>query len=584
MKAKGRKPKVKQPSIRFYSLGDANQFDYMPHLNTASSLPENQRKIITSMKNGTYTPFMASIAYKADVKKNLDLISAEPATDIFNSTDMDKWDFSADVKQKKTQGGQSRLESLTKQYENVNTPVMPRYFHNPLQYFDHILLADAYVNSFGGTVVDMYTDFIMPKKLKPILKLRNPDAHGNPEEQQKLIEANQKIIESLNEVDNWYSDIAKDEQDKLLDIPLMAKFKASIINHLVFGRCAIIKEHWDGLPHFTCGDKEYKDIPNALKVMNPIDMGIIELDYLTWKLGGIYIYNQVPFIPASKMIYLVNKFTGPQIGSMYYGFSVLQRAIDPIRLLRRIFAQNYPQFIRTSHSGMGYFLFDSTGYPEDIRDSIRTQIVNSYKAGEIGVIDYANIKDFEYKEVKITPEIDAMIHLQESLIKVIIGIVGMPQSLIFDEAAATRSTLVGRIVSFINNQITQLRSSIGDQFASQWYMPNFRILYKDDEKKLEMFTIGVEFEEMDLETKTEKVERLILETQLNQYKNEYIGEELGDASYLDHIDEAKNQEKAQSQMGDPFGKMPVKPTGNKGVYKVTDADTGKVSRVESANK
>lgn len=573
----------KGPHINIMSLGEAKEleFDYFPNLNSAN-LSGTRKTMINSLKDGTYQPNMATVPYTAEVeKKNNYLIKAEPSNDDFLTTDKDRFEFSGEVYQKQREQTYTRLETLLKQYRRSNIPLLPRYYHNPLQYYDHILLADGYVNSFQGTVIDAYGDFIMPKTLKPVLRLRNPKKHGDSQAQQKLIEDNQNIIDDLIQVDDWYSDMGPKEIDPYMDMPLQLKFKALIIQHLTFGRDAIVYEHWDHLPHVTVNGKEYKDIPNALKLVHPIDMGMIELDEYTWKLGGMYIYNQPAFIPSQDMLYLVNRYASPLIGSFYYGFAVGQRSIDPVRVYRRILAQNYQQFIRSSHSGMGAFIFDSTGYNEEVRKKIRTTIINSYKAGEVAVIDYANIKDFDFKEMKINANIEGLVKVQEAMVKIMIGITGMPQSLIYGEGDANRSTMVGRIVSFINNQVAGLRTSIGQQIASQHYMPNFRILYKD-KQELEMFYIDVEFEEAELETRAEKVERLLAEIELFPYKPEHIGEELGDKDYMANIDEDAIKQKKEMQEQGPQDKGPFgqsKPSA-KGVFTVKGpgGETAKVTQ------
>jgi len=575
----------KQPHINIVSLGEAKEleFDYFPNLNS-EGLTGTRQKMINSLKDGTYQPNMATVPYTAEVeKKNNYLIKAEPTNNDLLTTEKDRFEFSGEVYQKQRMQSYTRLETILKQYKRSNIPLLPRYYHNPLQYYDLILLADAYVNSFQGTVIDAYTDFIMPKTLKPVLKLRNPKKHGDSQAQQKLIEKHQGIIDKLIQVDDWYSDMGPKEIDPFMDMPLQLKFKALITQHLTFGRDAIVYEHWAHLPHVTVDGVEYKDIPNALKLVHPIDMGMIELDEYTWKLGGMYIYNQPAFIPSQDMLYLVNRYASPLIGSFYYGFAIGQRSIDPVRVYRRILAQNYQQFIRSSHSGMGVFAFDSTGYDEEVRKKIRTTIINSYKAGEIAVIDYANVTDFKFLEMKINADIAGLVTVQEAMVKIMIGVTGMPASLIYGEGDANRSTMVGRIVSFINNQIVNLRTSIGSQIAAQHYMPNFRILYKGKEE-LEMFTIEVDFEEAELETRSEKVERLLSEMQLFPYKPEHIGEELGDKDYMTNIDDdaikqKKEQQKQMSEGGAPFGNS--KPSGN-GVFTVKgpDGETAKVTQRE----
>lgn len=561
---------------------DSDDFDYFPHLNVRGN--SEQQRLIRQLKRGTYQPFMNTVPYKAEIDEaTRGLISAKPANDLIVSTPLDEFkndlkEYRAEVYMKKRQEGKTSLELQNEIFDRTNIPIRPRYYHNPLQYFDHVLLADGYVNSFAGSCVDMLLDFIMPKRVKPVLLLRHPDKHGSPEKQQEIIEKNQEIVQKLLDVDDFYSDDGPVEQDPYMGLPFQEKLKAALRYCLCFGRGVLAFENWEHLPHVRIDGTEYKDIPNVLKTIQTIDVGMIEIDLYTGKLGGCYMYNSVPFVSTKNMLYLVNKFANPMIGSLYYGFSVIQRAIDPIRLYRRILAKNYMQFVRTSYSGMGMFIFDSTQYDPATRSQIRANIVNAYKAGEIGVIDYANIKDFEFKEIKISPEITGLIALQEALIKIMIAIIGMPQSLVFDEAAANRATLVGRVVSFINNQIAQYRNTFGDQIASQWYLRNFRILYKDDIKILETFKIGVEFEEMELETKTEKVERLLEEMQLNPLTDEYIGQELNDPDYLNHIDCDKKKE--QEQQGAPFGSMPIKPKPSTFTVKDSMGNVSKVSKSE----
>lgn len=565
------------------SLGSVedDDLDFFPHMGL-SGLGSLEKKLTQQLKNGTYTPFMKPVEYSAEFVKGKAkdhiLKLAEPMEGAATKHGIYDADFMKPVEKIQTM---TRVETLAKQFQEQRLPMRPRYYHNPLQYFDHIVLSDGYSNSFGGTVIDTWSEFIMPKTLKPVLKLRHPKDAGDKNAQQKLIKKNHDIIEKLEGVSMWYSDIGRQTIDPYMDIPFQQKLRALLINHLTFGRDAMVFENWKHIEPVSVDGEEYKDLPNVLKILHPIDMGMIEIDEYSWKLGGMYVHSDRAYVPAPQMMYIVNQYQNPMIGSYLYGRSKLQPAIDPIRLLRRIFARNYQQFIRNSVSGMGMFLFDSTQYPEGVRTKIRTAIKNSWVSGEVGVIDYANIKDFRYEALNINVKISDLQALQEQLIKVVIGVTGIPQSLIFDEAAATRATLVGRIISFINNQVTTARTSITQQIAIQWYMRVFRTIYAGESNKdiLDTFYIDCEFEEMELETKLEKVARLIQEMQLNPYTDDYLAEELGDKDYLEHIDEDKRKKKEENQMGgmgmqDKFSK-------GSGNFSVTDSQTGKVSRVST---
>lgn len=560
----------KQPSIDFFSLEKTDDYDFFPNID-GKNYTKKEANLVQQLKHGSYQPFMQLVEYEAEIKgtKYKKLQEAHPASKEYTASrdDYHKLDDSEMVSLQKRIQAKTRLDILSETFKTPNIPARPRHYHNPLQYFDHVLLSDQYVNGFPGTVIDTYADFIMPKNIKPVLKLRHPEDAGDKNEQQKLIKDNQEITSKLEAVDMWYSDLGAHSDDGYMDIPLQMKWKAQIINLLTFGRDAMLFENWEHLPPVTIGKEEFKGLPNVTKLLHPIDMGMLEIDDFTWKLGGMYVHNDRSFIPASSMLYMVNQYQSPFIGSFLYGYSKIQRALDPGRLLRRIFAQNYQQYIRSSYAGMGMFTFDSTGYPDDVRKKIRTAIKNSWKAGEIGVIDYANIKDLKFEPMNIQANIGDLQNVQEQLIKVIIGVMGVPQSLIFDEAAATRATLVGRIVSFLNNQITTLRTVICSQIASQWYNKVFRVVYANNKEILEKFYIDCEFEEMELETKLEKTARLLQEMQINPLTDEYIGEELGDADYLEHIDTKKRDEQKEQMQNK--GAL-----GNKGQFSVTDSSTG----------
>jgi len=579
--ASKKKDKTVQPEINIFSITEHNDLDFFPNMHP-DSFEGQEAKIVQSMKDGAYVPFMGAVEYDAKVKTKKGskyLMSASPmdkaqfegSRSIVEKKTMDEYKAAMVEIQEKLQV-QSRVDILNEQFKHSNIPLRPRYYHNPLQYFDHVLLSDGYVNSFGGTVIDTWSEFTMPKTLKPVLKLRYPDKHGDAKKQQEVIKKNSCIIDRLEGVDAWYSDMGKNAQDPYMEISLQQKFRALITNVFTFGRDSFIFENWDHMDPVTVEGKEYPGLPNVIKLMHPIEMGMVELDDYTWKLAGMYVHNDRSYVPSNQLCYVVNQFQSPMIGSMMYGFSKLQRALDPIRLLRRIFARNYQQFIRNSASGCGAFIFNSTQYPDDVRTKIRTSIKNSYVSGEVTVIDYANIDDFKFEPMNIDVKIAELQQLQEQLIKVVIGITGIPQSLIFDEAAATRATLVGRIVSFINNQITTARTTLAQQISAQWYMRVFRTVYEKEPGLLEDFYIDVEFEEMELETKLEKVGRLIQETQLNPYTDDYLGEELGDKDYINHIDtEKRDKQDAMGPMGQmggsPFGKGQ---SGGKGQFNVTD--------------
>ena len=205
---------------------------------------------------------------------------------------------------------------------------------------------------------------------------------------------------------------------------------------------------------------------------------------------------------------------------------------------------------------MGAFIMNTTGYPESVRGAIRSSMQNLYRTGEIAVIDYANADDFDWKEFKINTDIQALVDVEQAMLSTISTVLGVPHSIVFDNAES-RATLIGRIVTFMATNIATSRRRFGRQLVQQWWMPNLRAIKKaasdnnkDDNDKngddfLKKYVLEARFVEQSLETRLEKVERLLQETQLNPYKNSYLGEQLGDPEYEMHIDEDKIEEQKE---------------------------------------
>ena len=567
-------PREKGPKLSFYSLENQHSdLDFFPHLGTSGNSQHSQT--IGSLKNGTYNLFMQGMEYEADYKKKEKMFTATLKNKDIIASPTDKV-FTGNVQTLE----QDRIKSLDELYGQNNLPIRRRFYANPRQYYDHILLADAYTNSFAGTVIDTWCDFNIPRNIKPVIKLRRPS--GNSKADAKKIKSFKFVLEELNGIDMWYSDMGPKANDTHFDISIQQKFKAAFKLREVFGRDVIVKEHWKDYGVVNSGKIEYKNMPNVLKIMHPIELGITEVDVYSGKIAGLWVSNDQPYIPMANMIHLVNEYASPMIGSMGYGSSKLQRAIDAVRLYRRLMAKSFPQFLRVSSSGMGAFLINTTGFDKATRQRIRLELKNMYKSSEMAVVDYANIKDFSYQEFKINTDINALVQLQDAMLKTISNVTGIPQSIAYDDSAPARATLVGRLVSFINYQVNQSRNTFRQQLASQWYMPNARIAYQDTDKNvLEEIYIDVEFEDVSLETKQEKIDRLLQETVLNNYTDEYIGQELEDPDYINHIDAAKNKKEDEQAKSNPMGAAESKKKKTGEVTSIRDHSTGQTSKVSS---
>ena len=533
----GRQPKT--PRFEVYPMRDKEEMDFFPELRTG---PGAHGKALRSLKDGSYQPYMAALEYEVDTE----LLAEKKFHASLMNQDViaspDDFEFNAALED-------DRAKQLSDMFSKNRTPVRRRYYANPRQYYDHILLADGYTNSFAGTVIDTWCDFNIPREIKPVLRLRKPS--GDQKSDIAKIKGGQDLIDKLINIDRWYSDNGPKATDPYFDINFQQKLKAAFKNREVFGRCAIVKENWNHIDPVTIDGTEYPKLANTFKILHPVEMGLTEIENYTGKVAGIWIQNDQPYIPAANMLYFVNEYSTPQIGTASYGFSKLQRSIDQVRLYRRLMAKNFPQFLRTSASGMGAFVINTTGYKDEDRKKIRAALKNAYKSAEISVVDYANVENFAWQEFKINTDIGALVQLEQAMLMTIANVIGVPQSIILDAGSPARATLAGRILTFMNNNVAQSRTTFGQQVANQHWMPNFRLIA--DEDQLSTFYIDAEFEDVSFETKLETVDRLTAETQLNPYTDEFLGEQLNDPDYLNHVDQAKKAEQQEMQKMNPGG-------------------------------
>jgi len=57
--------------------------------------------------------------------------------------------------------------------------ILPRFFMNPYQDLDYMVLQDIYANSIGGRIIDRKEELKFGNGIRPVLKLRNLKEHGD---------------------------------------------------------------------------------------------------------------------------------------------------------------------------------------------------------------------------------------------------------------------------------------------------------------------------------------------------------------------------------------------------------------------
>lgn len=89
----------------------------------------------------------------------------------------------------------AQIQSFRKR--SKNNVFFPKFFMNPYQDLDYIVLQDIYANAIAGRIIDRLVELMFGNGVKPVLKLRNPKEFGDEESQQKEIEKGQKITDDV---------------------------------------------------------------------------------------------------------------------------------------------------------------------------------------------------------------------------------------------------------------------------------------------------------------------------------------------------------------------------------------------------
>ena len=545
------KPKPKgTPYIHIHSLKDQDEIDLFPRYK--KDMDGEHGKLINSLKDGTYMPYMRQETYipKAGRTGDGKMMTVTASMKNEDITVSDKAIFMRAVKVPKrilTREASMNADEIRRMeniYSKHKVPVTRRYTANPYQFYDHILFNDQHINSPAGMVQEALMDFVMTKDFRPVVYYRDSDA----EENEADIKEKKEILKALMAVDLWYSDKGSDEQDPYYDVPVKRKIRSAAMNMMVYGRGMIVKEYWKSIPAVKVDGKEYRNIPNVLKVLESQDIGMTEIEEYSGKMAGVWLNNSRPYVPASEMMYFVDAFDSPMMGSTSYGFAPSQRALDACRLWRRLLAVNLPQWLRVGATGMGIFLMNTTGMPEEEREKVEAALTGMFESGEMAVISYGNVGDFDFKEIKLTTDISHLVELLKALSEVISSVLGVPYTLLFTDTTAARATMVGKMVAYLEYPIANKQERLAEMISHQHYIPNFRALYKKDKPEyLEKYTIGVEFEETNMETKQEKVDRLLGMMEINPLTDKRIGEELDDTDYEKHIDKDKIKERKEER-------------------------------------
>jgi hypothetical protein len=403
---------------------------------------------------------------------------------------------------------------------------------NPYQDLDYMVLQDIYANSVAGRILDRIFELVFSRGIKPVLKLRNPEEFGDEQRQQKEIEKDQKIIDDLLLVDEAVSD-PDDEIDPYLDSNIQTKFFALGLNAGAYGRSMILKQFTK--PVKLPDGRSFRDIPNVLKVINPRDMGIVEIDQESWKLKSIQIRFTSQQVTPQEMIYLEHGSNNPVYNALHYGYSMMQSMIGASRSLKQMIEVDFPTITKHIWSGDGFIVIKPQGTTESEKQSEMNNILANIKEGRWNTL-MEMPDDVKIENHDLQPKIAELVQLADFLIRHNIAQTGMPQAVFAQEKDSNRATLIGKIRLFMDGPASALQEWISNEISKQWYMSNFRAIYGRDHKFYKKYRIEAVFEPLKIEGFQDNVDAVMKLMQKINLTDEAIGELLNIDEFADKVD------------------------------------------------
>jgi hypothetical protein len=475
----------------------------------------------------------------------------------------------------------------------------PKYWQNPYQYQDYLVLQDNYANTIAGRILDVIVYFTMANGIKPKLQPKDKAKFKTDEELSIAIEKAEWVTNVFEQIDASISkggditpftvfddkDNAKyipnystaDKDSPKYDTPLQAKWSAACTMGLNFGRTAIVPnvDPQDNAVDFQVNGKQmsFKGIPKILQIIHPRDLGFNFVDPLTWKLLGIQVYNSNWILKPNQMMFLEWNPDNPVYGSMFYGFSAMQSMIGSARSLRRIIEVDFPLIAKTRWSGMYWIFFKRKGEGLTTAQQEHAAILSSIKLDGINIsLEDDPLTDVKIENIDLDPKIMELIEMCKFLIQYMMSQVGMPQGLVFGEQDLNRDTLKTGIQTFTKGPIKRYRRWILTA-ATQWYERMAATIIPqnpDIAQVLEDFDIVATVDEFNLESPAELAAALsMLENVTGPWKIEAKAEFLEMEDLQQKIDPDKGPEDLPPMPGMSKGPMNVENQGTGQKFKVS---------------
>ena len=428
--------------------------------------------------------------------------------------------------------------------------LIPHTFANPVQHVDNRLYESLMKHTFIGSLVDSFVKYLVGIGFKPELELLNPDV--DEEKNKKQIESGQQIISDLLEIDRQI-DLNESED---IDVSFQDKVTAMITSTLAYNRGALMYIYEKPI---EIRGVQYDTIPNHMIFAHAQDLGMIETDPDTWRLKKVqWRMDAFGLTDVKDMIYLWNPITSSKVhNSWYYGISIITPMIPASKLLRQLLSNDFPAMAKNAWANPLIFVTKSEGNTKESKKQEWQDFSNGLKSGSANVV-IADPADTDVHTISFDPKIGEFQALFESMIKLCISIIGLPQVGFYDESATNRDTMLGKIQLTMRTTIDPMREWIGKSICQQHYQRWFELLYKG-KPELDLFKIKLSWSDLHIADWRDQIEAALLADSRLPFKNHEFGEIIG-------LDNYEN-------MVDPDGELVPGGSGG-GKASMTDPETG----------
>lgn len=451
----------------------------------------------------------------------------------------EKSQFGLTIPLSKVPKGLQHAYTASKQKGIGGVFLWPKYWQNPYQYQDYLVLQDNYANTIAGRILDIIVYFTLANGIKPKLEPKDKSLYKTDEELTNALKKAKWVTTVFEQIDAQISDggdavpyttfdsdklpqympryIQNDDNQPTYDTPLQQKWASFLTLALNFGRCAMVPnvDPSDNKVELRIDgkDKEYEGIPKIFQIIHPRDLGFNHVDPLTWRLMGIQVYNSNWILRPSQMLFMEWNAHNPVYGSMYYGYSAMQSMIGSARSLRRIIEVDFPLIAKTRWSGMYWLFFKRKGDGLTSAQAEHAAILKAIKLDGINLsLEDDPEKDVRVENIDLDPKITELIEMCKFLIQYMMSQVSMPQGLIFGEQDLNRDTLKTGIQTFTKGPIKKYRRFVLHTATQYYRRMTATIIPQDDELKkvLDEFNLVATVDEFNLESPTELAASLMM--------------------------------------------------------------------------